>query len=68
MKTILLILIISTSAQANIFEDAWDWTNGAYNTVSDFVNPCTGSGNNKCWWETPADGSGKVCRCNNGVL
>jgi hypothetical protein len=68
MKILLLILILTTSVQANIFEDAWDWTSGAYDTIDKFIDPCISSGNNKCWWETPSDGSGEVCRCDNGVI
>ncbi len=57
-----------TNAQAGFFGDVGDWVAGAYDTIDDIVDPCTSSRDNKCWWEIPADGSGEVCRCDNGVI
>jgi hypothetical protein len=37
IKTIILAFIISTSVQANIFDDAEKWIDGAYDSVGDFL-------------------------------
>jgi hypothetical protein len=37
IKTIIITLMISTSVQANIFDDAEKWIDGAYDSVGDFI-------------------------------
>ena len=68
LKTLLILLVLSTSVHADFLSDIGDWAGGAFVTIINATDPCTGVGNKKSWWETPSDGSGRVCRCDNGVL
>jgi len=55
IKTIIITLMISTSVQANIFDDAEKWIDGAYDSVGDFLNPCDKFGCRFGWDDVPDD-------------
>ena len=68
-KILIIVLILSGSAQADIFDTVGTFIGNSLETIFTAMDdPCTSSGKNKCKWENPSDGSGKVCRCDNGVL
>lgn len=61
--------MLSGSAQADIFDTVGTFIGNSLETIFTAMDdPCTTSDANQCHWETPSDGSGKVCRCKNGVL
>ena len=55
IKIVILAFMISTSVQANIFNDAANWIDGAYDSVGDFLNPCDAMGCRFGWDDVPSD-------------
>ncbi|CAC9641555.1 hypothetical protein [uncultured Gammaproteobacteria bacterium] len=55
IKTIILALIISTSVQANFFDEAYDWASGAVDSVEDFLNPCDAIHGCRFGWDDVPD-------------